>query len=54
MPVTELQIEIYALTKQIMELSEQYILETKPYEKVFLLERINSLYSEIENKSGVP
>jgi hypothetical protein len=47
MPPNEIQIEIYALTKQLMDLSDKYILETGKYEKIFLLERINTIYAKL-------
>lgn len=45
---TETQIEIYALTKQLMDLSDKYIIETGQNEKVFILERINSIYTRLK------
>lgn len=47
MPPNEIQIEIYALTKQLMDLSDKYLLETGQYEKIFLLERINTIYAKL-------
>lgn len=48
MSVTESQIELYALTKQLMELSEKYILTTLSSEKIILLEGINILYEKLD------
>lgn len=48
MLITETQIEIYALSKQLMELSEKYILTISQSEKSIILEEINNLYKKIE------
>lgn len=49
MPVSETQIQLYALTKQLMDLSEKYILTISSYEKAVILEKINILYEELDN-----
>jgi hypothetical protein len=48
MPVTVSQIELYALTKQLMEVSEKYTLTTLSSEKITLLEDINVLYDKLD------
>jgi hypothetical protein len=48
MPVTVSQIELYALTKQLMEVSEKYTLTTLSSEKITLLEDINILYDKLD------
>jgi hypothetical protein len=48
MPLTETQIEIYALTKKLLELSEKYLLAILPHEKILLLEQINITYDKLD------
>lgn len=48
MPVSESQIELFALTKKLMELAEKYISSILPYEKILLLEQINDIYNKLE------
>lgn len=47
MPFTETQIKIYALTKQIMDLSEKYVLTISPSDKAVIFTEINQLYEII-------
>lgn len=47
MTVSETQIQVYALTKQLMELSEKYILTTLPSDKAIILIEINILYEKM-------
>lgn len=47
MTVTETQIQLYALTKQLMELSEKYIIATLPSDKAIILIEINILYEKM-------
>jgi len=49
MTVTETQIKLYALTKEIMDLSQKYILTISPYEKEVLLEKINETNAKLED-----
>lgn len=49
MTVSEIQIQLYALTKQLMELSEKYTLTTLPIDKKVLSAEINLLYEKLND-----
>jgi hypothetical protein len=48
MSFTETQIRIYALTKQMMDLSEKYLLATIPGERESLLYQIYETNAKLE------
>lgn len=49
MVITSTQVEIYATTKQLMDLCQKYLSLTLQYEKIIILDEINTLYKKIEN-----
>jgi hypothetical protein len=49
MPISDTQIQIYALTKQLMDLSEKYILTILQSEKTIISVEINQLYKKMND-----
>ena len=49
MPVLETQIKMYALTKEIMDLSQKYVSSILPSEKTVLFAEINQLYERLND-----
>ena len=49
MPVLETQIKMYALTKEIMDLSQKYVSSILLSEKTVLFAEINQLYERLND-----